>query len=364
MIHDTLKVVDIHLEQWIAKGKFKKSFPDVGSTNYPRSYQDMADYMNKHIHPDVTRGAIAQQIKERPESSFNELIYLNDHGPDHVKMVINKASELLMNLEIKLTPYEAYIFLVAAHFHDVGIWLGRHNHEKKINKIMQMPEIKKHLPNDGLVLKVIKKIARAHGGYMDGDKDTINPLLRETELNNCKVRKQFLAALLRFSDELADDRTRASRFMVDNGYSEIPEYSKIFHEYSNSLHTVDIKGKDIILKYYIPESKVSQKFPKIVRNNEESKVDNKFLYDEIRNRTMKMHREKMYCMRFLVACGIFIERINVTIEIVDDDFNETLGIISYELKEKGYPYEETDILKLCTELEGKDGRWLAQRFRK
>jgi hypothetical protein len=56
------------------------------------------------------------------------------------------------------------------------------------------------------------------------------------------VRAKFLAGILRFADELADDSQRVSAFAIQN--NAIPESSRLYHKYSASLHSVIIDAKD------------------------------------------------------------------------------------------------------------------------
>jgi hypothetical protein len=86
----------------------------------------------------------------------------------------------------------------------------------------------------------------------------------------------------------------------------------------------------------------------------------RYLVDEIYARTIKMERERRYCIRYLRPyCSL--ERIVVEIVITKDVFDEER--ISYTLEEKGYPVApfssikdvSTDILsgeELVAKLEG------------
>ena len=69
----------------------------------------------------------------------------------------------------------------------------------------------------------------------------------------------------------------------------------------------------------------------------------KFIYlvDEIYERTLKMHIERMYCMRFL-RTQLSVDRIRVTIEVFENIeldllMKPPLETISYTLEETGYP---------------------------
>jgi hypothetical protein len=148
---------------------------------------------------------------------------------------------------------------------------------------------------------------------------------------------RFLAALLRFADELADDRTRASRFLMGEG--KIPASSLIYHKYAHALHSVSVVKDAVNLKFDLTAEDAMTPI----------KGDKRTVYllEEIYARTMKMHRERLYCMRFLRPL-IDIDRIDVTIEVFDHGYSQELATISYRLVEAGYPDEtKPSIYVLC-----------------
>lgn len=186
------------LDRWLATRR--AGFPPAGGRPYPDRLKSVGDYLNSQIHPHVEKGAILQGDG-----------FLTDHGPTHIQTVIERAGALLAYPEDEypqLTPYEVYLLLMAAHFHDVGNIFGRVGHEQNLAPIME------HL--NGLVgaemveRQAIMRIARAHGGNIDGNKDTINALPRMDPVVGQDVRYQSLAAILRLADELSDDSRRAA----------------------------------------------------------------------------------------------------------------------------------------------------------
>ena len=60
-------------------------------------------------------------------------------------------------------------------------------------------------------------IAAVHGGSIGGDRDTIKNIEETTTWKNEQVRPQYLAAILRLADELAEDRHRANSVGVELG---------------------------------------------------------------------------------------------------------------------------------------------------
>ena len=71
------------------------------------------------------------------------------------------------------------------------------------------------------------------------------------------------------------------------------------------------------------------------------------MLDEIYERTLKMHRERSYCMRFLRP-EISIDRIDVEIKVYSKDYGRELAKIPYRLEESGYPESSAGgVLSAC-----------------
>jgi hypothetical protein len=317
-----------------------KEFPR--EYDYPAQFKSLHNHLNEYYHKDVTASAALSDGSG----------YLTDHGPDHIRTVVERASMLVYAASGKKpTAYEVYLLLAAIHIHDLGNFFGRASHEINADKVML--ELGPMLGDDVEKFS-IREIAQAHGGKLYGNKDKIGRLQLEDHIFSQAIRPRFLAALLRLADELADDSTRASRFMIENGI--IPESSVIYHKYANSLRSVKVNGDSVSLKFSVAEKDIKQKFGK-----GSGRV---FLVDEIYERTMKTHRERMYCMRFLRP-EINIDRIAVSIDIYSEGFTKKLESIEYKLEEAGYPDEKNpDIFQLCPDLRTKTGSAIKASFNK
>lgn len=262
--------------------------------------------------------------------SSDHIIFLNDHGPEHIQKVIERAYDILRNATQGINEFETFILLCAIQIHDIGNVFGRAGHEKKLHEIFD--EHSKDIIMDTPEKRVIKNIAMAHGGKtFGGSKDTISSLCASEMIFESEIRTRFLAAVLRLADELADDSTRANRSAMDFGILGID--SQIYHDYSRVLHTVKIKedtaNKDysIILVYELEASILSTQY-----NIGDKK---KYLLDEIYDRTLKMEQERRYCMKFMHPF-INIGRIDVKINIYGS-YSQLLNTISYQLEDISYP---------------------------
>ena len=345
---------DINLEDWLASAD-ERCFPKYstarGERPYPERYREIKRTL-KPIYDSIEKNALAvsasdwinsiidsaehQELNsaENPVAelvSADPLVYLNDHGIDHVEKVINWVSILLsLFSDGFLTPYEGFLLLVAILVHDTGNVFGRDDHEKRIKQILDQFCVT-FIP-DNFERTAIEDIAIVHGGKIYGKKDTINILEHEDLLHNAKIRKRLLSALLRFGDELADDSSRADGFALSNGV--IPESSKIFHYYSKALHSVTIQLNPVNKQF---ELHLAYEFDSDVAQMQFMKYgSSKYLLDEIYDRTKKMECERRYCMRFLRPY-LHIDSIKVVIVIRNRKSPPIKDRIDYTLEENGYP---------------------------
>ncbi len=364
-----------NIEEWFLK-QDEKNFPKINHNEeektYPQKYEELKRALVKYHHR-VESGALFESIdhwKCELQQRLNDLridksgdkadkirdleqqiesdpaIYLNQHGVGHVEKVIEKVTGLIKEFRLDMpTSSELFILLCSIQIHDIGNIFGREGHERSFQKLFH--DIAKPIIPDTVTRRLILKIAQVHSGKINGSKDTISNanLSMDRDWFDQKIREPMLAALLRFADELADDSTRYDSIAYDLG--SIPERSLIYHAYSRSLHAVNI-GKNPInkscyvsLKYYLDTDTVAKEY-----NKNGSSI---LLIDEIFARTRKMEQERRYCMRFL-STYLPLTEIHVCIQI-DSDYDLMHPVlISYTLKEDGYPND--DILIDCEENEG------------
>lgn len=299
-------------------------FPN--SIDYNKAFIAVEEHLNKHVHKDVVIGA-----------SIVDGGMLNDHGIEHIQMVIERAGQLLMSKSNDpLSPYEIFMLLCAIHVHDVGNMMGRAGHEKNNGTIAK--QLMPFLDNNQFEIETFRRIAEAHGGKINGSKDKLSALKEYEEVNSKTIRFRALAAMLKFADELADGRARGNQDFLESG--KLPKGSEVYHKYSLSLDSVIIRPdeKSIKLKFFLKLDDINRTWGKQVKDG----VENVFLLDEIYQRTLKMHLERVYCCRY--TRGLMeIDEISVEIEIYGDSEDDggmpLLEKIEYRLKETGYPGE-------------------------
>lgn len=323
------------LEKWLVKPP-KKKYKHSKRIDYFSRYQSLKQYLKKNVHKNVILGA---NLKE-PE------ILLNDHGEDHIDTVIERASELVGSPLCDLNALEVYILLICIQIHDVGNIFGRYRHELNSKSIIE--EVENIICFDSTEIKVIYDIAKSHGGKTEtGDKDKISKLNEIEKFLDNNVRARFISSILRFADELADDKRRSNLKLVFE--DAFPKQSQVFHVYASCLDNVVIEhdSKSVELHYKIPADFVDKEFGKL-----ESSI---LILDEIYNRVIKMHYERIYFMRF---SSNYIDIRNITVFIdFYDKYISAFEPISFDIYEKGFPdSENTTIYDLCDKLVDSDGK--------
>lgn len=353
------------IEEWLKKQDekaFPAYYPEKGEKSYPEKYMDLKNALISY-HKNVESGALLQSVNEWKQEINNQIcvlngssdcdicnqikqleeavkqdpvIYLNQHGTGHVDKVIEKIVEIIKKFRIdRPSPSEMFILLCAVQIHDIGNIFGRKGHEKSFQTIFK--DVAKNIIPDTVTQRIILKIAQVHSGNINGDKDTISKagLRIDGTWFNQLIREPVLAALLRFGDELADDSSRYDKTAYD--LDTIPKESLIYHAYSKCLHAVNIfdnavnKTCYLSLEFYVDSKAITYEYTK------ENKAI--LLIDEIFYRTKKMEQERRYCMRFL-SPYLPLTEIKVRIEI-ESEFDLTQSeIITYSLKEDGYPVNE------------------------
>ena len=339
------------LDKWFLNVQMKDNiFPY--DLNYSKDYDSISEKLNVWVHPYVNTGAMIEDGG-----------CLTDHGPDHIKKVILRASELVQDSSCELSEYEVFILLMAIHIHDVGNILGRKQHE--INSLEVMDKAGLGKDRDRLEWDTIFEIAQAHGGEV---KDKITDL-EDEKILGIKVRKSLLASILKFADELAEDRTRANRFGLLS--ETLPEESTIFHKYAHSLHSIDInhKARQISLSFDVEEDDLNCTFQKKSKNEKgEHVVIQQYLLDEIYERTVKTHLERTYCMRFMRPdIDLTVIRVDIRITLNQKDERDNRRIrrnITYDLGEKGYPsLNPNKIFTLCPGLSQFSGQKVSKKIK-
>ncbi|MDQ0592186.1 hypothetical protein QFZ37_000555 [Chryseobacterium ginsenosidimutans] len=348
------------LEDWLNTPRLYRPTLKRGGDEfkYYSKYESFSSYLESSLHNEVTKAAILEEVKN--VSDVNKMTWLNDHGPKHIQTVIQRASEMLTS-KCDLNVREVFLLLNAIQVHDIGNFYGRAGHEKNIIKTLR--DGLTPIVFDATEINYINNIAQVHGGkiiYKNGteSKNTIGQLKEIVTTNGYDIKLQLLASILRFADELADDKHRSDILALQKGL--LPKGSEIYHAYAFCLDSVRIRPeqKKVELHFKISKDFLERQFGKYLIK--EDKIIDRFIIDEIFDRTLKMHYERIYCSKFWKT-NIEIDEIWVHIEfynnVKDDDYDAEQSLngihpdITYTLKDFEYPSNgNVTIYTLCPNL--------------
>ena len=314
--------VDNPLEELLEKKVGEKNshhhFPHTG-TNRFELYKAMKSKLQQEYYRDID-GALT-------EDSGGSAYTRHDIG--HVDDVIRKAGQILgansdtENPAIgKLKPYEIFVLLIACLIHDAGNFYGRSGHANRVRKILKDVSNAQLNHNE---ISLISRIARAHGGETpSGSRDTIGVLDDKDGVEHITIRPRYLAAVLRFADELAENPGRANR--------RDAEGSKFPNLYCSSISVrVDYENRRVSLNFVVSDDECALVGP-------DESGEQMYFLDYISKRVAKTEIERRYCDRHLRGQATF-EVIRVAIELLKDD--DEWDIIHFELRDGGYPSSDS-----------------------
>jgi HD superfamily phosphodiesterase len=254
---------------------------------------------------------------------------LTDHGPEHVRNVLDNAHRLLGAGISDLTGLELYCLILAILFHDVGNVLGRDEHQKKVAKVYDFVRSKgqANKPEKYIVLKS----AEAHRGKSrDGSSDTLRHVDETSPFDGQPVRLRQIAAILRLADELAEGPQRTSAFMIAN--HKYPQKSQLYHSYA-SVKTVDVdRGNErIALTYHID---VNLDASGNLSSNEARDLRKLLTY--CYQRISKLNQERQYAKHYAGVLSPF-KKTTVTFNFWINGQHEDLGLTQATLTDLVVP---------------------------
>lgn len=314
------------------KCRDSSKFPKMPN-NYFTQYCGFLNHLRTHIYTQIDSGLNSNSATPG---------YYTAHNAEHFDEVVRYAGDLLDadSCEAEkwntLSPYELYVLLIAIRIHDVGNIHGREDHEKRCFPFLR--DHKALLGNDISELKIIANIAEAHGGKINGNRDTIG-LLNPFELvGKISIRPRLLAAIVRFADEICENSGRAATYLLEHG--KLPKHSEIYHKYANAIRG-SVYGpaeRRVNIQFKLTTEDVAHAWGSEDRSKDpEISICAVYLIDEILDRLAKMDRERRYCN--IYSRGTYaVESIRATIDIIDPETHEVLEQIPVpELMDKGYP---------------------------
>ena len=221
--------------------------------------------------------------------------YYTDHGKVHVESVIQSTSLLLsehLSLgKTNLSSLDIFLMLSAILWHDVGMVFGRSGHAEKVVQVTD--KIKEICLSDLAIYKIVTTIVKSHSGT-----EGLNVPSREEDCTTpnhqvCTVYPKALAALIRFADEISENRNRISTTLLPS----VPEDQKIFWEYANCVTAArpDPARHRVILTLSIPYDKAIQEYKCKEFQDLQDKIGKISLIEYLIRRIEKMNNERAYC---------------------------------------------------------------------
>jgi len=230
---------------------------------------------------------------------------LTDHGPDHVKQVLEYSYKLIRpNHNTKsypLRPIEMFFLILCIVFHDAGNIEGRQNHQHNVANAYD--HVRSRASSELREKTLLLKVVGAHSGKTaTGSIDTLAELENGEHLFSESLRLREVAALLRFSDELSEGRLRTSRYMIDAG--KFQRGNQVYHDYADavSMH-IDGGNNRIAISFDIAVEVGGRRGNRSIEN-EGSFRD---LLDFIQLRVMKVNAERRYARYYCQSLEPFKE---------------------------------------------------------
>lgn len=227
--------------------------------------------------------------------------YLTDHGPKHIRNVMENAFQLLgPNIEA-MSGAELYCLLLSILMHDIGNLHGRLEHEKKVGEAYEHVFSSNCFGMDQR--GIVNRIVDSHCGVAHDGTDDKLKFLRESNIFQPPVKVDLckIASILRFADELAEGPQRTSQFMTS--HFKFPKDAEIHHKYSEISKVFidrDAKNARIALSYHI--------YMKVDENGIiENKKDVKELLEYIYKRIIKLNAERIFTKHYCEYLSPFKE---------------------------------------------------------
>ena len=174
---------------------------------------------------------------------------LTDHGPVHIRNVLDNVDFLIPSGSHNFSGTELYCLCLGVLFHDVGNLEGRDKHNLRVAQFYD--HVRGGTQEWNHEKYLITRAAQAHTGKCRaGTNDTLKDVPEREHLFGKPVRLRVIAAIIRFADELAEGPQRTSEFM--RRHERYEPSSQLFHDYASITQVcIDRNNNRIALTYSI-----------------------------------------------------------------------------------------------------------------
>lgn len=271
------------MSQSIEKRLEEKAKTEKDAQQLWNQYSAMKDYLSRQYYPWIQANCP----------------YFTDHGQTHIESVIESSTQILSKLlskskrTIEFSSTDTYLLLCSIIWHDVGMVFKRSGHSKQIEPILdKVKELGFPDPSAGRLVSLLVNAHEGRSGLNDLEEERDVTIFGKTYT----VYPRALAAILRFSDEISENRSRISSSLLAKG--KIPVANLLYWEYANCIVasradpnrervivTIEIQKDKAISMFACPEE--CQKY-----TNGQTSIS---LIEYVIARLEKMNNERSYC---------------------------------------------------------------------
>ena len=260
--------------------------------------------------------------------------HLTDHGPEHIRNVLDNVERLLGDQSAHFNGRELYLLGLSVLLHDVGNLEGRDKHNMRIAKYYNRArpgDRQRNAPEKRLVIAA----AKAHTGTnAEGGRDTLHEIPEVEYFQGGPIKLRDIATVVRFADELAEGPQRTSHFLLSQG--AYPADSVIHHRYAAVTDVaIDRNLRRISLCYNIVLHGDTE--------GDERFIELRKLLDYIYKRATKLDEERKYARFYCPDLLVPFREIVMHIEITDGASFE-LSVEPLSFSDKVVPEGKTDVL--------------------
>lgn len=257
--------------------------------------------------------------------------HLTDHGPRHIRNVLDNVDRLLGDDGNHFKAIELYLLGLCVLLHDAGNLDGREGHNQRIAKyydVARPGNPQRHAPEKRLVVSA----AKAHSGRSEnGSLDTLDDVPEIAYLNGEQIRLRQIAAVVRFADELAEGPQRTSILLLSEGKHSVD--STIYHQYASVTQVaIDRSLRRISLTYVIHLGTLSDDAETAIARLAK-------LLDFVSKRIQKLDTERKYARYYCPDLLIPFGMTSVSISIMDDCNEVDFIAEQFSLSDKVIPSE-------------------------
>ncbi len=258
-----------------------------------------------------------EAMKKLLESDYYPWVQANcqwytDHGAKHIASVRHAVDRLLENTKPQiLEDVDLFVLLSAIIWHDVGMVFGRSDHAAQVADLTE--GIRGFGLTDPTIHRVVVELAKAHSGQ-DGlripkHRQDCTPTPERTST----IYPRALAALLRFGDEVSENRSRVSLSLLPT----VPPENRLYWEYANCVvaSKPEPSRERVVVSIEMDRARAVEEFKCPSACSQWGRREPKIsLIEYMVFRLQKLNSERAYCgAKF--AGYVSMSRVDVRIEI-------------------------------------------------